>query len=385
MKSKYIQRLIFKDWFPLIIVFLTVATLSFIIYLSNLDIYESFRTQGAQMLVVAMTIPFTLLAFIMPLFVYNYKFSLKSSDTFYQLPFKEKEMRNLRVIAGLIAVISSLVICFLIGFIFFTLRYYTAPATLERTFYSYHYDEITQTGESIAEKVSCPKNVYYPGMFLLILPIAIVGIALEYFVSCFLVSLTNKPFTAILFNGSIQLFMMLFIPSIFMLIEHYSEFSNDITQCQLYTLVFAPGFMLPNGIASYMSASFVMNNEPVLGDLEGITGFTFAGSICLAIIIGALATFLVFYMKEPSGEHSGNYGLNKADFNFAIYLSAIPVVLMLASLQGKNLSLYLVLDAVIVAGYYFLNTMFLGTFKIKKYHYFIIGGLATLLLIAYFI
>ena len=33
MKSKYIQRLIFKDWFPLIIVFLTVATLSFIIYL----------------------------------------------------------------------------------------------------------------------------------------------------------------------------------------------------------------------------------------------------------------------------------------------------------------------------------------------------------------
>lgn len=384
MKSKYIQRLIFKDWFPLIIVFLTVATLSFIIYLSNLDIYESIYNR-AQMLVVSMTVPFTLLAFIMPLFVYNYKFSLKSSDTFYQLPFKEKEMRNLRVIAGLISIISSLVICFLIGFIFFIIRYYTSPATIERTFYSYYYDAATDTGKPIAETASYLKNAFYPGMFILVLPIAMVGIALEYFISCFLVSLTNKPFTAILFNGSIQLFLLLIIPSIFLMIEHFSDTPNDFGQCQLYALILAPGLMFANGLPSYLSASFIMNNQPVLGSLEGLTSFVFATSISLAVIIGAVAAFLVFYMKEPSGEHSGNYDLNKATYNFAIYLSAIPVVLLLASLDGKNLSLYLFLDAVIVAGYYFLNTMFLGTFKIKKYHYFIIGGLAALLLIAYFI
>ena len=384
MKSKYIQRLIFKDWLPLIIVFLTVATLSFIIYLSNLDIYESIYNR-AQMLVVSMTVPFTLLAFIMPLFVYNYKFSLKSSDTFYQLPFKEKEMRNLRVIAGLISIISSLVICFLIGFIFFIIRYYTSPATIERTFYSYYYDAATDTGKPIAETASYLKNAFYPGMFILVLPIAMVGIALEYFISCFLVSLTNKPFTAILFNGSIQLFLLLIIPSIFLMIEHFSDTPNDFGQCQLYALILAPGLMFANGLPSYLSASFIMNNQPVLGSLEGLTSFVFATSISLAVIIGAVAAFLVFYMKEPSGEHSGNYDLNKATYNFAIYLSAIPVVLLLASLDGKNLSLYLFLDAVIVAGYYFLNTMFLGTFKIKKYHYFIIGGLAALLLIAYFI
>ena len=384
MKSKYIQRLIFKDWFPLIIVFLTVATLSFIIYLSNLDIYESIYNR-AQMLVVSMTVPFTLLAFMMPLFVYNYKFSLKSSDTFYQLPFKEKEMRNLRVIAGLISIISSLVICFLIGFIFFIIRYYTSPATIERTFYSYYYDAATDTGKPIAETASYLKNAFYPGMFILVLPIAMVGIALEYFISCFLVSLTNKPFTAILFNGSIQLFLLLIIPSIFLMIEHFSDTPNDFGQCQLYALILAPGLMFANGLPSYLSASFIMNNQPVLGSLEGLTSFVFATSISLAVIIGAVAAFLVFYMKEPSGEHSGNYDLNKATYNFAIYLSAIPVVLLLASLDGKNLSLYLFLDAVIVAGYYFLNTMFLGTFKIKKYHYFIIGGLAALLLIAYFI
>lgn len=386
MKSKYIQRLIFKDWFPLIIVFLTVATLSFIIYLSNLDIYESlYNRAGPQMLVVSMTVPFTLLAFIMPLFVYNYKFSLKSSDTFYQLPFKEKEMRNLRVITGLISIISSLVICFLIGFIFFIIRYYTSPTTIERTFYSYYYDAATDTGKPIAETASYLKNAFYPGMFILVLPIAMVGIALEYFISCFLVSLTNKPFTAILFNGSIQLFLLLIIPSIFLMIEHFSDTPNDFGQCQLYALILAPGLMFANGLPSYLSASFIMNNQPVLGSLEGLTSFVFAASISLAVIIGAVAAFLVFYMKEPSGEHSGNYGLNKATYNFAIYLSAIPVVLLLASLDGKNLSLYLFLDAVIVAGYYFLNTMFLGTFKIKKYHYFIIGGLAALLLIAYFI
>lgn len=386
MKSKYIQRLIFKDWFPLIIVFLTVATLSFIIYLSNLDFYEnSYNAQGSQMLVISMTIPFTLLAFIMPLFVYNYKFSLRSSDTFYQLPFKEKEMRNLRVVAGLIAIVSSLIICFLIGFVFFTIRYYTAPDMVERTIYRYVGDEFFGTGEYIEETYNFPKFPYHPGMFVLILLVAVVGIALEYFVSCFLVSLTNKPFTAILFNGSIQLFLLLIIPSIFLMIEHFSDTPNDFGQCQLYALILAPGLMFANGLPSYLSASFIMNNQPVLGSLEGLTSFVFAASISLAVIIGAVAVFLVFYMKEPSGEHSGNYGLNKATYNFAIYLSAIPVVLLLASLDGKNLSLYLFLDAVIVAGYYFLNTMFLGTFKIKKYHYFIIGGLAALLLIAYFI
>ena len=384
MKSKYIQRLIFKDWLPLIIVFLTVATLSFVIYLSNYDFYSS-RTNGGQMLVVSMTIPFTILAFIMPLFVYNYKFSLRSSDTFYQLPFKEKEMRNLRVIAGLIAIASSLIICFLIGFIFFTLRYYTATATIERTYYSYIYDEVTDTGDFVSTTANYPKNVFYPGIFVLILPIALICRALEYVISCFLTSLTNKPLTAILFNASIQVFMMLIVTSIILFFEQRMNLDGDVYQCQLYSLIFAPGLMFANGLPSYVSSYFAFNDASVGSDLEGIKGFTFTAMISLSIIIGALAAFLVFYMKEPSGEHSGNYGLNKDKINVAIYASAIPIVFLLSSLTGKIISLYLILDAIIVAGYYFLNTMFLGTFKIKKYNYYIIGALAALLIATYFI
>ena len=384
MKSKYIQRLIFKDWLPLIIVFLTVATLSFIIYLSDYDFYSS-RTNGGQMLVVSMTIPFTVLAFIMPLFVYNYKFSLRSSDTFYQLPFKEKEMRNLRVIAGLIAIASTLTICFFIGFIFFTIRYYSAPETIERSFTYYAYDEVTDTSRFVSETTSYAKIAFHPGIFALILPIALVGIVLEYFISCFLTSLTNKPFTAILFNGSIQAFMMLLISSVVVYFDHSMELAAYAYQCETYSLIFAPGIMFANGMASYISAYFAFGNIDISNDLEGIKGFTFASTISLAVLIGAAAAFLVFYMKEPSGEHSGNYGLNKSNFNFTIYLSAIPVVLLLASLSGKIISLYLILDVIVTAGYYFLNTMFLGTFKVQKYNYFVIGSLATLIFLAYFI
>ena len=164
MKSNYIKRLIFKDWLPLIVVFLTVASLSFVINLSNLDLYH----ENTKLSIISLTIPFTILAFIMPLFVYNYKFSLRSSDTFYQLPFKEKEMRNLRVMAGLVAIVCSLIACFLLGFVFFTIRFYASPEIKTYIAENYIYDELTKNYTITEYTVTLVRSVYHPGMFLLL-------------------------------------------------------------------------------------------------------------------------------------------------------------------------------------------------------------------------
>ena len=391
MKSRYIRRLIFKDWLPLFIVFLTVATLVFIISLSNVDIYDD----RVRLSVLPLTIPFTLLAFILPLFVYNYKFSLKSSDAFNQLPFKEKEMRNTRGIAGLIALLSVIIICFIIGFIFFTIRFYSSPKDTINSYINYYYDEEKDIGIEIPMEVTLYRGTYHPGMFMVLLPIVLVGIALEYFISCFLTSLTNKPFTAILFNTSIQMLLFGLLASILLTVEHfyllgnelgvYSETFANINQCYQYTLLFAPGIMLASGLSDFISYNFVLNGEFNSAILEGVKGFAFYSSIAFALIVGLVAAFFVFYMKEVSGEHSGNYGLYQPKYNFLIYLSALPVFLSLLSSEGKYLSLYLILDIIIVAGYYFVNAMFLGTFKIKKYHYIILGSMAVLFFLTYFL
>ena len=389
MKSNYIKRLIFKDWLPLIVVFLTVASLSFVINLSNLELYY----ESTKLSIVSLTIPFTILAFIMPLFVYNYKFSLRSSDTFYQLPFQEKEMRNLRIIAGIIAIGVSLIICFLLGFIFFTIRFYASPVTKTFVAENYIYDEITKEYTVIEHTVTLVRSSYHPGMFWLLLPASLVGVAIEYFISCFLVSLTNKPFTAILFNGSIQLFLLGFLPSIILMANHFysaqekeivTEVFDSFTYCETYALMFSPGLAFTSGITTYICDSFVFNGSFEAEALKGIRGFTFASTISLTLLIGALVAFLILYMKDPSGEHSGNYGLNKPKYNTLIYLSAIPLFFLFVALDNI-LSFYIIVNAIIVAGYYFLNTMFLGTFKIKKYHYIILGSMAVLFFFSYFL
>lgn len=385
MKSKYIFRLIFKEWLPMIIVFSIVSLLSLIIAFSNLDLYDT----SSKLNLLALTIPFTILAIILPLFVYNYRFSLKSSDTFYQLPFKEKEMRNIRVLAGLIALMGALLVCFLIGFLFFVIKYYSSPAVEVSKYYSW--DDVTETYISIEKPFD--KVTFQPLVFLSVLPIVLLGIAFEYFISCFITSLVNKQLPALLLNGSLQVFLFGLISSILSLILHNYDTSSlypihdtvyeGLSYSLIYSLEFAPGFVFPNGLPAFITTNYVLN--PV-DEIKGLTDFVplfFVGMIVVSSLVGLVSAFFTFYMKEPSGEHSGNYGLYKPTFNFIIYLSVIPVILFAGSNLTKNISLYLVFDIILTAGYYFLNTMFLGTFKVKKYNYIIIGAIFVLFFLSY--
>ena len=122
--AKYIKRLLFKEWLPLIAVFLIVAVLTAVIAASSHSFYD-----GGTFETAAMTWPSSIFAIVMPFFVYSYRFTRIGGDTYYQLPFKEKQFKNIRVLTGLVAVLAVFVVAFLIGFTMYTILYYQAPMT----------------------------------------------------------------------------------------------------------------------------------------------------------------------------------------------------------------------------------------------------------------
>ena len=196
-RFKYVNYLLTKEWFPLIITFLAVSSISFIIYATTVNIYSV----NTSFSLLPLTIPITFFAVSMPIFVFNYKNNLQSADMFYQLPFKEKEFKNTRVITGLIAVLFALVVAFLLGFVLFNIRYYTSPYILE----TYGLSEV--------------KVIYSPWMLLLSFLVSVVTIGLEYFISCYITSLTSKPIPAVIFNIVVQLFLVTFLSSVLLAIS----------------------------------------------------------------------------------------------------------------------------------------------------------------------
>ena len=90
-KLNYAKYLILKEWLPLFIVFTLVGLVSFFSYLAMHSFYnpDDFDTTLA-----ALNAPMMVFAIVLPLFVFNYKYSLKRGDTYYQLPLEQRELKN---------------------------------------------------------------------------------------------------------------------------------------------------------------------------------------------------------------------------------------------------------------------------------------------------
>lgn len=373
MVSKYLKRLLFKEWLPITITFTLVATFIFVIYLSTFDLYGNNYILNDAIYVESISIPFSIFAISMPFFVYNYRFSLKSSDTYAQLPFEPKQMRNTRVFAGLIAVCSGIIISFLIGFVFFTVRYYASPLT---------YKPLVMD-----EVIVRNKGIYNPFGLLVGLPILLVSIGLEYFITCFMISFTGKSKSAVILVLLAHSMLAYFIPSFLTYIMTKFDYASGtfayLGEMNGAFSAYSPGYMFTVNIADYFVTNLAWNSNgfPAMSNAS-LIGFALA--VGVEVIIGSLSVTMVLLKDDPSGEYSGNNGLIYPKFNWITYLTVIPLFLLLSSSIAKTIYLYLIVDVLIVAFYYFLNVTFVGSFKMKKYNYFILGGMFILFIIAYF-
>ena len=110
-----------KEWMPLLcailIIFFFTMVVPGLIISTYRDVWVddvwtwSMNTPSLSRFVIA---PMCF-AFILPLFVLDYRFNKRKADIYYQLPLKEKELKNTRIVLALVALLVLFTITFFAG------------------------------------------------------------------------------------------------------------------------------------------------------------------------------------------------------------------------------------------------------------------------------
>lgn len=368
---KYIRRLVFKEWLPLIAVFLIVAIATAIITSSSHNYYDT-----DVFPVTNFVWPASVFAVVMPFFVFSYRFSRVRGDTYYQLPFKEKRFKNLRVLTGLCAVISVLIIAFIIGYVTFLVTYMTKP------------DQMTYSGYY---RTFYKVNIE-PAYMLIAFPISIVFIAGIYFVNAAVVSLMNRLPSAVIAVIVVQCLLNFLLPAFGGYLEYYFVDGTEATEFAVRSLTLSPGVVGGNvfvsefglGQSFYPGGSNKNMFDIIEVNMDNGQYESLVQTIILLVIdvlIYAAAGVLTMLSPEPSGEYNGTSGARKPYQNYLLYILSIEMALILSILASNSPFIFALLVVLYTAGLYVFMSIYLGTFKVGLINGLFIGGSGLLLVI----
>ena len=141
-KLNYAKYLITKELLPLFIVFTVIGLISYFAYLMNVDFYDPYYNE------------ISLAALNGPMMA------------FYQLPLKQGELKNIRIISGLFILVVSYLIASLLPYVSFVIRYVSAPEA--KTWAGITYFKYFEAAPYLGAIVV--------GLFTIVI---------EYFISCF--------------------------------------------------------------------------------------------------------------------------------------------------------------------------------------------------------
>ena len=362
-KLNYAKYLITKELLPLFIVFTVIGLISYFAYLMNVDFYDPYYNEIS---LAALNGPMMAFAIVLPLFIFNYKYSLKRSDTYYQLPLKQGELKNIRIISGLFILVVSYLIASLLPYVSFVIRYVSAPEA--KTWAGITYFKYFEAAPYLGAIVV--------GLFTIVI---------EYFISCFFCSLTSKPVSALILNISLQLVLSFSLYVVFKSIYNLNFYNfavdlSHIDDAANISILYSPGVVTVIGLPDHIARVYAFDLNSIY-PIEGSSAkavFTLCN--VLEVLVGALACFFTLFRKDNSGENCNNYGFANKKLNSLFFLSTIPVALFVI-VQNPYFGFEIIIGTVIVAAaYYFLFALFIGSFKMPGYSYAIIGAMSALVI-----
>ena len=369
-RLNYAKYLITKEWLPLFIVFTAIGLISFFSYLMSHSFYNTYYYDTS---LAALSAPMMVFAIALPLFVYNYKYSLKRGDTYYQLPLKQGELKNIRVLTGLFILVISFIISGLIPYIAYVFRYICAPDYMRignATYFKY----------------------LNAGALLGSIGAAFITVIIEYFVSCYFTSLASKPVSAILISISFHLILIFTLYGVFSNIYTIQEITHNrdgsfMNDASNVAINFSPGPVIIFGLSDHILRAYAydLRNATFPFDEDANQRMVLIINLVLELLIGGAACFFTLFKKDDSGESCNNYGFANKKLNSLFFLSIIPVSLFALS-ANRYFGFEDILGTVIVAAtYYFLFALFVGSFKIPSYAYVIIGVASTVVIFTNFL
>lgn len=285
---------------------------------------------------------FTVIAFIFAILsstmVYNYRFNKKKVDIYYQLPLKEKEFRNTKILTSLAIQIIMLTFFFLLAILILFIKQQSCLTALKSQYQDYDFSSL--------------KAYNYGSLFIFYLMILLFTICL-FFISCFIVSLTNNIFSAYFYL--ILIFAILGTAYPVMTVYKYSYDSLHISQHLYSTFNLTPN---PIGMGNciydldiYIQSGLEDDDWPNLIRII----ITTVETICF----GSLSAVHCFISKDTSGENAGS---NKDRYKVTYF---IPHILFFIT----SLYLFTIINSL---GMFTLSILILPLYIVV---YFIILGL----------
>jgi hypothetical protein len=348
--NKKLLKYQLKDWLPLIgVIFIIFA----VVILSNtfnykiIDRYSYLPPEEAKYQINQFprigiyNTPFLIVCAAMPLFALDYRFKHTQADTFYQLPFKEKELKRTRLVLGLTIILVLFTFFYWISILIFGIRYNNAL---------------------LVENVDKTNEWHLIYSLPLYLTLIIEGSAL-YFTSAFLVSLGNNTLDSIIYVLCGQFILGLIIGSAYL-------FTNDIYHCitgndfkDINLMVYGLSGIHVGDNIHYIFYSLINGME-----LSGLKDFI--PSIILLIVslvFGGAAFAYMFIAKEPSGEYAGSIKKRYRWIKWLYYVSFIIITYYTIKFNYYSPSYTVIIWLTIVyIGYYLIISISNRSFKPTK-------------------
>ena len=382
-KISYIKYLLFREWLPIIIIFTALLLVVDFSFATSVNLYSShspsdYFYENFQWVTFFTIIIWFIMAFVMSFAIFSYRFSTKKSDTFYQVPLKPGELKNIRFITGLIVVAAVMLVTFIIPYLAFVIRYVSSPDSYITNMYGY-----LQTFY---------KNYINLGMMFVSFLVALGATLLEYCISSYFFSLCHKPASAVLINISFHAFIAFFLATLFALISsriydanHFTDTtaSFNIHNASMVMLTYSPGFTLLMDLPKdfFFKMAFQQSFLPYFESIGTFATVVFYIMIGAHVLLGATCCTLLLLKKEKSGEYCNKYGFANSKLNQLFFITMIPFIFMFAALHTSYIISFYFVFIIIAGTYYFLFALFSGTFKVQKSAYIYIGVMVLLLFI----
>ncbi len=306
-----------------------------------------------------------LFSFILPLISFSYRYTSKRADTYYQLPLKKNELRNTRILLGLIYMIVVLTFLFFLSMLCLYLN-----------------------EQELLLMVSLKALNVEPYHFIYIVPFFFLSLFFlcgNYFINSCICSFANSQKNAVLYLLIFQfvlctgLFFFSAIPNNFMY--------NSVYISNTFDIFFTGGCFEPSGIMPLIGLDRLFSSLMRDGTPSFINKYSerlFIPSLICTGVFSILCAVYILLTKEPSGEFSGK---NATRYKWDFFIPHLPA-LLLSFFHSKTytdtfdyfFAMFITL-AFTVLGHYLLTCLIRGTFKLKKKDLICIGTISGINLV----
>lgn len=370
MKSKFIKWQL-KEWSPILIT-LAFASALFLFsfyrttyigyYATDPDLNQWFLTSPSFSPYIVVGVLFS---FLLPLISLSYRYSGRRADIYYQLPLKKNELRNTRLLIGLIYMIVTLTFLFFISMLCLYLN-----------------------EQALLFMLSLKAITVEPYHFIYIIPFFFLSLFFlcgNYFINACICSFANSWKNAVIYLLVFQfvlctgLFFFSAIPNNFMYNSVYISNTLDIF---LTSGSFEPSGIMPLIGLDRLFSSLLRDGTPLF--INQYHEKLLVPSLICTGVFSILCAVYIFLTKEPSGEFSGkNTTRYKWDF-FIPHFLALLLSFFHSTIYINPITSFVIGFIILtftILGHYLLTCIVRGTFKLKKKDLICIGIISGINLI----